>query len=94
MEEKKRPTHEIRMGAVKAAIWENEGSNGTKFMTANFHTLYRDRDGNWCRSSSFGRDDLLLLAKVANEAHSFMVLQSSTMSAEPPQEADEESVNF
>ena len=96
MEEKKRPIHEIRMGGVKAAIWKNEGSSGTEFLTANFHTLYRDRDGKWCRSSSFGRDDLLLLAKVANEVHSYMVLQSSAASTEAPQDQgqNEESVDF
>ena len=73
------------MGAVKAAIWKNEGSNGTEFMTANFHTLYRDRDGNWCRSTSFGRDDLLLIGKVANEVHSYMVLHASNSPGEVTQ---------
>lgn len=37
--------------------------------------LYGDQEGSWRRSSSFGREDLLLLAKVANEVHSYMLLQ-------------------
>ena len=77
MEENNRPVHEIRMGAVKASIWQNEAKNGGSFYSATFHTLYRDSEGSWRRSSSFGREDLLLLAKVANEVHSFMLLRSS-----------------
>lgn len=75
MEENNRPVHEIRMGAVKASIWKNEAKNGGSFYSASFHTLYRDPEGSWRRSSSFGREDLLLLAKVADEVHSYMLLQ-------------------
>lgn len=71
-----RPVHEIRMGGVKASIWQNETRSGGCFFAASFHTLYRDTEGVWKRSSSFGREDLLLLAKVANEVHSYMLLQS------------------
>ena len=87
MEENNRPVHEIRMGAVKASIWENESKNGGTFYTASFHTdsfhtLYRDQEGSWRRCSSFGRDDLLLLAKVANEVHTYMILQVITATDE------------
>lgn len=81
-ENKNRPVHEIRMGAVKASIWHNESKNGGSFYTASFHSLYRDPEGSWRRSSSFGRDDLLLLAKVANEVHTYMVLQSASANDE------------
>ena len=63
-----KPIDEIRLGAVKAAIWKNETDAGTRF-NATFQRLYRD-DENWKSTDSFGRDDLLLLAKVANQAHS------------------------
>ena len=32
--DKKRPVHEVRMGRIKAAIWENESDNGTFFNVA------------------------------------------------------------
>jgi len=73
MEENNRPVREIRIGAVKASIWKNEAKNGGSYYSASFHTLYRDEEGSWRRSSSFGRDDLLLLAKVADQVHSFML---------------------
>ena len=33
---------------------------------------YRDQEGNWHTTESFGRDDLLLLAKVADLAHTWI----------------------
>ena len=39
--EKVRPVHEIRLGRIKAAIWENETQNGTVF-NVTLARLYRD----------------------------------------------------
>ena len=57
------------MGVVKAAIWRNETDNGTRF-NVTFSCIYRDSENDWKSTSSFGRDDLLLLGKVPNQAHS------------------------
>ena len=56
-----KPIHEIRIGAIKAAIWENGAVNGTRY-NVTLSRLYKDGD-NWKRTESFGRDDLLVLAK-------------------------------
>jgi len=74
----KRPVHEIRMGRVRAAIWENDTQNGTRH-NVTFSRLYRDGD-QWKDSSSFGRDDLPLLAKVADQVHSWIYQQSQSQS--------------
>jgi hypothetical protein len=67
---KKRPVHDVRIGSVKAAIWRNEGSNGP-WHTVTFEHLYKDGD-EWKSSGSFGRDELLVLAKVADRAHTWI----------------------
>ena len=67
---KQQPIHEIRLGSVKAAIWENTTDNGTRY-SVTVSRLYKDGT-EWKRSDSFGRDDLLLLAKVADLAHSWI----------------------
>ena len=59
-----RPVHEVRIGRIKAAIWANEGDNGTWF-NVTVSRSYKDGD-EWKSSSSFGRDELLTLAKVAD----------------------------
>ena len=62
-----KPVSEVRIGAVKASIWQNETQAGIRH-NATFSRLYKDGD-DWKSTSSFGREDLLLLAKVANLTH-------------------------
>ena len=64
-----KPVDEVRLGALKAAIWRNERDNGARF-NVTFSRSYRDSEGNWKSTSSFGRDDLLVVAKLADRAHS------------------------
>jgi len=74
--EKKRPVHEIRLNTVKAAIWENNSGETTRH-NVTFGRIYKD--GNlWKSAESFGRDDLLLLAKLADQAHSWICDQRTT----------------
>ena len=63
-----KPITEIRIGAVKATIWQN-GTTDQPRHNVTFSRLYKDGD-TWKSTQSFGRNDLLLLAKVADQAHS------------------------
>lgn len=65
-----RPIHEIRLGRVKAAIWQNETEHGKRFSVA-ITRLYR-KDDRWESSTSFGRDELPLVTKVADLAHTWI----------------------
>ena len=78
----KRPVHEVRMGRIRAAIWENETPNGTRH-NVTLSRLYKDGD-EWKDSSSFGRDDLPLVAKVADQVHSWIFSQSNGQSNGQP----------
>lgn len=73
---KDKPVHEVRMGAVKAAIWKNDTESGVRF-NVTFSRLYKDGE-EWRSADSFGRDDLLLLGKVADRAHSWIHDQGQT----------------
>ena len=66
------PTATVRIGAVKAAIWQNQAGDRTR-CNVTFSKSYRDADGQWKSTLSFGRNDLLILAKVADQAHSRIV---------------------
>lgn len=66
----KRPVHEIRIGRIKATIWENDTQQGTRH-NVSLSRIYKD--GNqWKDSTSFGRDDLPLVQKVADKAHDWI----------------------
>ena len=67
---KQKPVHEIRMGRIKAAIWANETDNGTRH-NVTITRLYKDGD-EWKTSTSFGREELPLVAKVADMAHTWI----------------------
>lgn len=69
-QEKARPVHEIRMGRIKAAIWENDTQSGPRH-NVTVSRIYKDGE-TWKDSSSFGRDDLPLVSKVADLAHTWI----------------------
>lgn len=65
-----RPVHEVRLGRIKAAIWANTTEKGTRH-NVTITRLYKDGD-EWKDSTSFGREDLPLVAKVADMAHTWV----------------------
>ena len=72
--EANRPVHTIRYGAVRAAIWRNmidAGNASRPVFNATFTRSYKVGD-QWKESASFGADDLLVLAKAANDAHTYV----------------------
>ena len=82
-----RPTYEARLGRVKAVVWPNQTSQGAVRHNVTFARLYKDGD-QWKESHSFGRDDLPLLAKVADQAFEWIYQNGSaegqSPDAEPP----------
>jgi hypothetical protein len=74
MQTKNKPVHEVRIGTIKAAVWKNETDNGRYYSTS----LQRSyKDGNeWKHTDYFGRDDLLVVAKVADLAHTWICEQN------------------
>ena len=66
------------MGHIRAAIWANVNASGTWY-NITFARLYKDGD-EWKRSDHYGRDDLLLLAKVADRVHSWIYQQQGQSS--------------
>ena len=68
-----KPVHEIRLGLIKAAIWHNLTRAGERH-NVTLTRLFRNGD-TWKESNHFGRDDLLLAAKVLDLAHSWIYQQ-------------------
>jgi len=65
-----RPVHVVRYGSVKCSIWRNETKTGPMW-NMTFVRSYKEGE-QWHDSSSFGYDDLLVLSKAANEAHTYV----------------------
>ena len=75
MQEKAKPVHEVRYGAIKAAIWRNETENGIRYNTT-FSRLYKSGE-QWETTESFGRDDLLLLSLMVQWSFEWIINQPS-----------------
>lgn len=67
----KLPVKTLRLGRIKAAVWENEADQ-KKFYNVTFARTYMDDARNFHDTESFGRDDLPLVAKLADQAHTFI----------------------
>lgn len=88
MSAKKRPVNTIKVGSIKAAIWENETDNGTRFNTT-YCEVYRlpkakrngDADNGYRETDSIGRDANLFLAKAADLAHTWILSQESSVTS-------------
>lgn len=82
--EQNRPVKELRFGRVKALIWANETSRGTMH-NVTFQRLYHDGK-DWKTTDSFGRDDLPLVRKIADLAHTW-IYENATRPAEEESQA-------
>ena len=69
-----RPIHEIRLGSIKAAIWANETKVGIRH-SIKVSRLYRDGE-NWASTDAFGRDDLPLVSKITDMAHTWIFAET------------------
>lgn len=67
-----RPFKELRSSGLKAVIWRNDTSNGQMFNTQ-LVRVYRDDKDEWHETTSLGRDDLLLAAKLLDQAHTLIM---------------------
>ena len=76
---------EFRFGRVEPPIGANETERGTMH-SVTFQRLYHDGK-EWQTTETFGRDDLLLLAKVTDQAHTWICENASRQAEEKTQPA-------
>ena len=66
-----RPVHEIRLAQVRASIWSNQANGSRRWYSVSISRVYRDGDV-WKDTTSFGREDLPLVAKAAEMAYAWI----------------------
>ncbi len=70
-----KPARDFRLGRIKATIWANHTADGDVWFSVEIVRLYQDA-GQWHESTSFGRDDLPLVAKAADMAFAWIWSES------------------
>ena len=80
-QEGNRPAHTIRYRNLKGTIWKNAGANGD-FHTVTLSRAYQDKSEQWHDVTSFNTGDLPMLAKLANDCHSWITWAERKAKAE------------
>jgi hypothetical protein len=65
------PAHKLRDGALQVTIWRNSGEKGNWYSVIPSRS-YKKGDDAWKETDSLGFDDLLAMAKLLNQAHSWI----------------------
>lgn len=68
----KQPAFKFKLGLVTATIWENDG-----FYSVDLNRSYKDKDGQWQNTTSFGHSDLLNVAKSVERAENWIARTSN-----------------
>jgi hypothetical protein len=72
-----KPVHHIRQGAVSASIWRQQTEKGPMF-NVTFQRSYKDGE-TWKTSTSFGRNNLLVLGLIAARAFEWIGSQPRSL---------------
>jgi hypothetical protein len=68
------PAHKIRIGVLQVTIWRNTSEKGAWY-SVNPTRSYKQGDDTWRETDSLGFDDLLTMAKLLDQAHSWITQQ-------------------
>jgi len=77
-----KPAQEFRLGRIRAAVWLNQNGNGEAWHTVTVTRSYKDGD-EWRDTTTFRRDDLPMVAKVADMAFAWIWNQTGKSRSEP-----------
>ena len=66
-----KPAHKIRIGVLQVTIWKNQSDKGTWYSVIPSRSY--KQDDTWKETDSFGFDDLLAMAKLFDQAHTWIM---------------------
>jgi len=73
---------------IVATVWRNKNTSGDYWYSTVIVRKYKDGQGNWRDSGSFGADDLLVVMKVADIAHTTIAQLRRTYQSNQRQAAE------
>ena len=69
-----KPAHKIRIGVLQVTIWRNSGEKGSWYSVIPTRS-YKQGDDTWRETDSLGSDDLLAMAKLLDQADTWITAQ-------------------
>jgi hypothetical protein len=68
------PAHKIRSGVLQVTIWRNHSEKGTWYSVVPTRS-YKQGEDTWKETDSLNFDDLLPMAKLFDQAHTWIMNQ-------------------
>jgi hypothetical protein len=69
-----KPAHKIRIGVLQVTIWRNQSEKGIWYSIIPARS-YKQGDEIWKETDSLNADDLLPMAKLLDQAHTWIMHQ-------------------
>jgi hypothetical protein len=69
-----RPAHEVRIGRIRASVWRNHSDQHGAWYSVSITRSFKQGD-QWRSASTFGKDDLLVVAEVSRLAFHWIARQ-------------------
>ncbi len=69
----KKPIETFRLRGISASVFENQTDDGQTFYRVSLVRTYKDGNGQFQTTSAFSRDDLPIVAHLADEAWQFVM---------------------
>jgi hypothetical protein len=69
-----KPAHKIRLGVLQVTIWRNHSDKGNWYSAIPARG-YKAGDDAWKETDSLNFDDLLSMAKLLDQAHTWIMQQ-------------------
>jgi hypothetical protein len=70
-----KPVKEFSDGAIKVAVWRNDGGDYGPSYSVTCRRRYKGKGDEWKDSYSYGQDDALVLSKLLDLAHTWMLTE-------------------
>jgi hypothetical protein len=82
------PAHKLRIGVLQVTIWRNVSDRGNWYSVTPSRG-YKQGDDTWKETDSLGFDDILVMAKLLDQAHTWIVaqMQANSKARKPKPEA-------
>ena len=68
-----KPIETIRIGNIRAAVWENQSEEGRTYHSVSVTRSYKDGE-DWKGTTVFGRDDLPRVELASRKAYEYIYL--------------------
>lgn len=82
-DERKSPCYTYQLGRIRGSVWQNDGKTGPWYSVTITRRYYDAATKSWKSATTFGRDDLLVVAEISRRCYLYIAEQPGEQIAAP-----------